>query len=139
MSINGVSGIRKLKGHVVVKEIQLVKMESKETSACVAVLGEVLSRQAPVRLSCPSSVQCFLEGENVTGPTMGPLAPLLPARIAIPSKDVSYVLVLFFTSSRQHTLLPTPEQMLTLSFPTTWGHCRGRSGLLHRFPFALRV
>lgn len=72
MSINGVSGIRKLKGHVAVKEIQLVKMESKETSASVAALGEVLSGQAPVRLSSPPSVQRFVEGENVTGPTMGP-------------------------------------------------------------------
>lgn len=79
MSINGVSGIKNLKGHVVVKEIQLVKMESKKTSASVAALGEVLSGQH------------FVEGKNVTGPTMGPPAPLLPARIAIPSKDVYYV------------------------------------------------
>lgn len=91
MSINGVSGIKNLKGHVVVKEIQLVKMESKKTSASVAALGEVLSGQAPVRHSCPSSGQHFVEGKNVTGPTMGPPAPLLPARIAIPSKDVYYV------------------------------------------------
>lgn len=87
MSIHGVSGIRKLKGHVVVKEIQLEKTESKKTSASVAGLGEVLSGQAPVRHSCPSSVQPFVEGKNVTGPTTGPPALLLPARIAVPSKD----------------------------------------------------
>lgn len=88
MSVNGVSGIRKLKGRVVVKEMQLVKMESKKTSASMATLGEVLSGQAPVRHSCPASVQRFVEGKNVTGPTMGPPAPLHPARIDIPSKDV---------------------------------------------------